>query len=529
MLKIFSKLLKPLQRKKKKSENIPSPQQDETQIQPLSPNLTDNLALFKDRFQNSLDIVYRQFNLGIKSQNRALIVYIEGLIDTTTIKTDILEPLMYDFASIQPENLDQGNLLTLIRDSALPNNSIQETQSIEDLIQSILVGQSAFILDGFSSALIINTKGGEYRPIKEPDTEAVVRGPREGFTENISVSTALLRRKIKDSNLRLEGLKLGTHTKTQIIIAYLNGIVNPKLVTEVKSRLQRINIDSILESGYIEQLIEDAPSSIFPTIGNTEKPDILASKILEGRIGIFVDGTPFVLVVPHLFAEIFQSAEDYYSRPFYSTVIRIIRIVAFMIAILLPATYIALESFQPEMIPTDLLFSMAGSREGIPFPAYIEVLIMGVIFEIMREAGLRMPRPIGQAVSIVGALVLGEASVRAGLVSDPMVIIVALTAISSFVISSLGDAIPLLRVLFIICAASLGLFGVLMGMLLVLTHLLKLRSFGTPYLAPLAPGNRQGLKDVLIRAPLWAQKKRPRSLGPEDSIRLNTDKPSPQK
>lgn len=529
MIKIFSKLLKSLHHKKKGSENTPSPQQAETQSQPLSPKLSDNLVLFKDRFQNSLDIVYRQFNLGIKSQNRALVVYIEGLIDTTTIKSDILEPLMYDFASIQPENLDQGNLLTLIRDSALPNNSIQETQSIEDLIQSILMGQSAFILDGFSSALIINTKGGEYRPIKEPDTEAVVRGPREGFTENISVNTALLRRKIKDSNLMLEGLKLGTHTKTQIIIAYLNGIVNPKLVTEVKSRLQRINIDSILESGYIEQLIEDAPSSIFPTIGNTEKPDVLASKILEGRIGIFVDGTPFVLVVPHLFAEIFQSAEDYYSRPYYSTVIRIIRIVAFMIAILLPATYIALESFQPEMIPTDLLFSMAGSREGIPFPAYIEVLIMGVIFEIMREAGLRMPRPIGQAVSIVGALVLGEASVRAGLVSDPMVIIVALTAISSFVISALGDAVPLLRVLFIICAASLGIFGVLMGMLLVLTHLLKLRSFGTPYLAPLAPGNRQGLKDVLIRAPLWTQKKRPRSLGTEDSVRLNTDKPSPQK
>lgn len=529
MKKWIPRLLKPVLPKKKKSEDIPSPPPNETQVQLLSTNLSDNLALLKNRFQNSMDVTFRQFNIDFKSPKRALIVYIEGLVDTAAIKSDILEPLMYDFTSIQAENSDQSNLLTLIRDSALPNNRIPEAHSIEDAVQGILTGQSAFLLDGFDSALLICTQGGEYRPIKEPDTESVVRGPREGFTENITVNTALLRRKIRDSNLKIEGLKLGTHTKTQIHIAYLNGVVNSKLVTEVKQRLQRINIDSILESGYIEQLIEDSPNSIFPTIGNTEKPDVLASKILEGRIGILVDGTPFVLVVPHLFLEVFESAEDYYSRPYYSTVVRLIRFVAFIIAILLPSIYIALESFQPEMIPTDLLFSMAGSREGIPFPAYVEALIMGVIFEIMREAGIRMPRPIGQAVSIVGALVLGEAAVRAGIVSDPMIIIVALTAISSFVISSLGDAIPLLRVFFLICSASLGVFGVLMGALFVLTHLLKLRSFSVPYLAPIAPGNRESVKNILIVLPTWALRKRPRILGTEDPIRQNSGKPSPEK
>ncbi|HVJ50016.1 spore germination protein [Desulfitobacterium sp.] len=529
MKKLITKLLKPLQSTKQKDASVISRQQLEAQAKQLTPSLTDNLALLKDYFQSSVDIVYRQFNIGFELQNRALLVYIQGLNDTASIKSDILKPLMYDLAPRLPDDPKQGNLLAMIKDSALPNCNVQETQSTEDVIQGILTGQTALLLESFSSALLIDTKGGEYRAIDEPDTEAVVRGPREGFTENISVNAALLRRKIKDTNLKIEGLSLGTRTKTQIYIAYVQGIANNKLATEVKLRLQRIDIDGILESGYIEQLIEDAPGSIFPTVGNTEKPDVLAAKLLEGRVGIFVDGTPFVLVVPHLLVEAFQSSEDYYSRHYYSTVVRWIRIVAFFIAILLPATYIALESFQPEMIPTDLLFSMAGAREGIPFPAYMEVFIMGVIFEIMREAGVRMPRPIGQAVSIVGALVLGEAAVRAGIVSDPLVIVVSMTAISGFVISSLGDVTPILRLLFMGCAASLGIFGILMGILLILIHLVKLRSFGVPYLAPLAPGNRQSLKDVLIKAPLWAIKTRPRVLGAADTVRQSSGKPSPEK
>jgi Bacillus/Clostridium GerA spore germination protein. len=528
MKKLMTKVLKPLQSTKRQDSMDLSQQQAEVQTKQLSPNLTDSLAMLKESFQSSVDVVYRQFNIGFKSQNRALLVYIQGLNDTSAIKSDILKPLMYDLAPRLPDDPKQGNLLVMIRDSALPNCNVQETQSTEDVTQGILTGQTALLLEGYSSTLLIDTKGGEYRAIDEPDTEAVVRGPREGFTENISVNTALLRRKIRDINLKIEGISLGTRTKTQVYIAYMQGIANNKLAAEVKLRLQRIDIDGILESGYIEQLIEDAPGSIFPTIGNTEKPDILAAKLLEGRVGIFVDGTPFVLTVPHLLVEAFQSAEDYYSRYYYTTIIRWIRILAFVIATLLPAAYIALESFHPEMIPTDLLFSMAGAREGIPFPAYMEVLIMGVIFEIMREAGIRMPRPIGQAVSIVGALVLGDAAVRAGIVSDPLVIVVSLTAISSFVISSLGDVTPVLRILFMGCAAFLGIFGILLGILLILTHLLKLRSFGVPYLAPLAPGNRQGLKDVLIKAPPWAIKTRPRVLGAEDSVRQSSGKPSPE-
>ena len=297
-------------------------------------------------------------------------------------------------------------------------------------------------------------------------------------------------------------------------------------MTEVRNRLQRIDIDGILESGYIEELIEDAPYSIFPTVGNSEKPDTVAAKLLEGRVSIFIDGTPFVLTVPRLLVEGFQSSEDYYSRPFYATVVRWTRFAALFITSLLPSFYVALQSFHQDLIPTPLLISMAASREGTPFPSYMEVLVMGIIFEIMREAGVRMPRTVGQAVSIVGALVLGEAAVQAGLVSSSMVLVVALTAIAGFVISSLADVTSLLRLFFLPFCATFGLFGLLMGLLIIYIHLARLRSFGVPYLSPLAPGNIDDLKDVLVRAPVWSQITRPRLLGHHNSVRRRVEKPS---
>jgi len=260
--------------------------------------------------------------------------------------------------------------------------------------------------------------------VEEPDTEAVVRGPREGFTENLKTNTALLRRKIKNPNLRFELIKLGNQTNTNVCITYIKGICNEKFVTEARKRLKHIKTDSILESGYIEAFIEDAPYSPFATVANSEKPDVTAAKILEGRLAVLVDGTPIALTVPYLFMEGFQSSEDYYSRPYYVTLVRWIRFLAFFITVYLPSLYVAATTFHQELIPTPLLVTMIAAKEGTPFPAFVEALLMGLIFEILREAGVRMPRPIGQAVSIVGALVIGEASVSAGLIGAPMVIIV---------------------------------------------------------------------------------------------------------
>lgn len=495
----------------------------------LNSRLEINLSQIKERFKGSVDVAYREFSLGFDLNKKAGLIYIDGLVSPEITNTTILKPLMFELLQNEElKNMEQRNFFEKIKSCALPNSGVREVTALQAVIEGILSGDTALLLDGFQTALLIGTRGWEARGVEEPQTEATVRGSREGFTETIGVNTALVRRKIKNEKLRIESMNLGRQTKTPVYIAYIAGIVNEKMVAEVKKRLRRIDIDAVLESGYIEQLLEDAPTSIFPTIGNTEKPDILAAKLLEGRVGILIDGTPFVLTVPNLLIEGFQSAEDYYSRPYYATVIRIIRYSAFSISVLFPALYVALQSFHPGMIPTSLLISMAGAREGVPLPAYIEAFVMGVIFEIMREAGVRMPRPIGQSVSIVGSLVLGEAAVRAGFISNPMVIVVALTAIAGFVVTALADAMALMRLFFLLCASSLGFFGLLMGILLITIHLIKLRSFGIPYLYPIAPLNFAELNDVFIRAPLWTQIFRPRLLS-KNQVRGSSGKPSPSK
>ena len=512
------------------NDSRPASNEPETEMKELTSYLTTNLTVLKKRFQGSVDIVFREFKVGFDPNKSAVLIYIDSLVKAELMNATILKPLMFDFAREELwQKLNQHGLLTFIRDYAVPNNKVQEFSQLQDIMDSILRGNTALLLDGYNSALIFDSKGFEGRPIAEPATESVVRGPREGFTESLGTNLSLLRRKINNENLIFEQLNLGTRTRTTVCFTYLRGVVNEKLVDEVRIRLQRIDIDGILETGYIEQLIEDAPVSIFPTVGNTEKPDILAAKLLEGRIGILVDGTPIALTVPYLLVEALQSSEDYYARPYFVTIVRWLRMASMMLALYLPAAYIAIQSFHPDLIPTPLLVSMAKAREGIPFPAYVEVFIMGMIFEILREAGVRMPRPIGQAVSIVGGLVIGEAASKANLVSNTVIIFVALTGIASFVIPSLGDSIPLSRLFLMTWATFLGIFGLLMGSMILLIHLIKLRSFGVPYLAPLAPGNLDDLQDVLIKAPTWALNTRPRILGTWNSIRGRSTRPSPKK
>jgi spore germination protein KA len=498
--------------------------------QQLTQDLQKNINIVNWHFQGSADLVLREFKVGFDARKRAVLIYIDGMVNTELLNKTILKSLMYDLAA---ENLklevEQDNLFNIIRDYAVPNSRVQQFNLFQELIDNILRGNTALLLDGFSYALVFSSKGFEGRGVEEPDSESVVRGSREGFNENLGTNISLLRRRIVNETLMIEQLNLGTRTKTAVNFAYLRGVANEKLVNEVRNRLHRIDIDAILESGYIEQLIEDAPTSIFPTVGNTEKPDVLAAKLLEGRVGILVDGTPIALTVPYLFVEALQSSEDYYSRPYFTTVVRWLRIASLMIALFLPALYITIQSFNPDLVPTTLLISMAKSREGIPFPSYVEVFLMGMIFEILREAGVRMPRPIGQAVSIVGGLVIGEAASKASLVSNTVIIFVALTGIASFVIPSLGDAVPLSRLFLMICATVFGIFGLLMGSMTLLIHLMKLRSFGVPYLTPLAPGNLNDWQDVFIKAPTWAMKTRPRLLGAWNSVRGRTARPSPKK
>ncbi|MFA6940706.1 MAG: spore germination protein [Clostridiaceae bacterium] len=495
----------------------------------LSSSLAENMSTFKNILSQSSDLVFREFSFGLQNQMKAVLIFIEGLSEQSLINETILKPFMYD---ISLKNMDSSlkNNIDIIEKSFLSVGNVKRTCLINDLVDSCLSGDTILMIDGIPESIIIYSKAWEGRGVEEPKTEAVVRGPREGFTENIAVNMSLIRRRIKSPDLTFKTLKIGSRTKTSVCIVYVKGIVNPKLIDEIYKRLNRINTDAILESGYIEQFIEDAPYSIFPTIGNTEKPDTSAAKILEGRACILVDGTPFALTVPMLFIEGFQSAEDYYTRPYFASLLRILRFACFTISILSPATYVMLATFHQELIPTTLLFTMAAGREGVPFPAVIEAGLMMITFEILREAGVRLPRPVGQAVSIVGALVIGEAAVTAGLVGGLLVIVVALTAVSSFVLPAFTDVEGILRIFFLILAGFLGIFGVGLGILFILAHIVSLRSFGTPYFAPMAPLTEKDLKDTFIRVPIWKMTTRPRTIGWHNINRQKDNlKPEPPK
>lgn len=485
----------------------------------LSYDLNQNVKTIRNVVGKSEDIIFREFSFGVERNVEAVLIFVDGMTDTNTINDSIMKPLMYDSHLFSTKELLTANSIEIIRKTMLSVGDVKKVSSIDAVIDSFLSGDTVLLIHGSNEALVITSKGWDSRGISEPKTEVVVRGPREGFTETLRSNTTLLRRKIRNPDLSMEIMRLGQKTKTSVCVVYLKKVVNPKLVGEVKRRLKQINIDAILESGYIESFIEDAPFSPFSTVANSEKPDVVAAKLLEGRVAIFVDGTPIVLTVPMLFIESFQSAEDYYSRPYYTSIVRILRFISFMITILAPAVYVALTTYHQEMIPTQLLITLAASKEGTPFPAVLEVLIMGTIFEILREAGIRLPRPVGSAISIVGALVIGQAAVEAGLIGAPVVIVVSLTAISSFAIPAHSDVSAILRFGITIAAGILGAYGILLVLLLLLTHLCSIRSFGTPYLSPLAPFSFWDLKDVFIRAPMWAMFTRPSAIRSRDPQR----------
>ena len=480
----------------------------------LSKNIDVNLKSIQDLFAGTSDLITREFKLGSEQQVKAFVVMISGLVNEASVNENFMKPLMFI-----RKDFNKDNAFTLIKESVLSVANLKESRTLEETIDSILSGDSVLFIEGSDIALIASIRGWEARGVDEPKTDAVVRGPREGFVESLGTNMALLRRKIKNPNFKFEPMKIGKQTKTDICVAYIKGIANEKIVQEVKTRLNRIETDSILESGYIEAFIEDPPFSIFPTVGNSEKPDIVSAKLLEGRVAILVDGTPFALTVPYLFIEAFQASEDYYSRPYYASLIRIFRWLAFFLSTFTPGLFVAITTFHQELLPPALLISIAAAQEGTPFPAMVEALLMQVIYEIMREAGVRLPRPIGPAISIVGALVIGEAAVNAGLVGAPMVVIVGLTAISSFVTPALADINALSRFILIFLGGFAGLYGIMLGFIGFITHQCALRSLGVPYMSPLAPTTFSDLKDVFIRAPWWAMFTRPRVLGGNNPTR----------
>lgn len=485
---------------------------------PIKSILDENIKIIQDLLGHPSDLSVREFYLGANASHRAALFCIEGLVNTTQINDSVLKELMFEIRQTELDLIQNKKMIDLVMDHALPINAIKRAGDYKTACERLLKGDSLLFFENTNECLVMDTKGWIDRGIDEPKAETVIRGARDSFNESLRTNTMLVRRRIKDINLRVISREVGEITKTNLEVLYIEGLAQEKVVTEVLRRLDSIKIDGILESGYIEELIHDEPYSIFPTMYSTERPDIVAGNLLEGRVAILTDGTPFALIVPTLFVQFFQSVEDYYQRSYFSSFIRLIRYLAFILALFTPAVYIAIVTYHHALLPTSLLVSISNQRKAVPFPTIVEVLIMEITFEILREAGIRMPRAIGSAISIVGTLVLGEAAVSAGIVSNFMVIIVSITAISSLIVPEYNFANPIriLRFIFIILAATLGFFGLSIGLTFLIIHLVSLRSFGVPYMYPFAPFDFKALKDTVIRAPISMMKTRPKILTNEN-------------
>lgn len=476
-------------------------------------------------FGNSADL---KFIEGKRDARNFIIIYLESMVDTNSLKETSSKFLSSFYTN--KDYLYNIDDLSVYSKEIFGGASFKIVSSRDEILHEIINGSIVIVVQSIDKALAVNLMNGEKRSVVEPTSQTVIRGPKDGFIESISTNVSLIRRRIRNQNLHFEPYTIGEDTQTIVYLGFVKGIANEDIIQEVRNRLKKIKVSAIFESGNIEELIADKTFTLFPLALNTERPDTVAANLMEGKMVILIDGTPFALLVPAVFVNFFESSEDYYQSFFLGSFLRMIRYLSFMIALLTPSIYVGVLTYHHELLPTTLLLSVIAQREGIPFPAVVEVLIMEFTFEILREAGVRMPRVVGQMVSIVGALVIGQAAAEAGIISNIMIIVVSITAIANFVspIYSFATASRILRFVMILFAAVFGLYGVLLVLVAMVAHLCSLRSFGVPYLAPIAPFIIEEQKDVFLRFPFWAMKKRPKYLRTESEQKVfSTSPPSP--
>ena len=470
----------------------------------LSRSLEKNIAVIKQLFADVDILRLRHIENNHDIRLKYCIVYCEGVVEADTINKSIIKPLMLS----DPEE-PGGYLIDTLMNHVLQINDVEKTDNLVSIINAISYGETVLFVDGTAQAVILNTKSITLRSITEPENEKALSGPHEGFSEGIMTNLSLVRRKVRTHELKMKFRTFGKRTQTQVCICYMESIVNKQILEELYRRLDKIEIDAVLDSNYLTELIKDGRLSPFRTIGYTERPDAVVGKLLEGRIAIFVDGTPSVLTLPYLFIENFQSSEDYYLSFYYTSFSRVLRMLGFFLTVTVPALYIAIGAFHQEMFPTQLLINIATERQSVPLPAALETFIMLIVFDILRETGVRMPANIGQALSIVGALVVGQAAVEAKLVAAPMVIIVALTGITSLLIPKMNAPVIYIRLGLLLMATMFGFYGLLIGISFVSIHVINLRSFGVPQVSFVGNLKHQEIKDTFYRAPWWRMRQRP--------------------
>ena len=499
---------------KRTQKNAPRPRG----LDQLSSSLAVNLHWLKsDVFANDDTIVFRSFKTKGKRPLDCVLVYADNMVKHEYLSQFVLRPMM---RAAVPRGVRGREVARYLSEQVLESDGSEFVTSYSAIGDKLMDGVGVLLIDGCPLAIAVDAQGWAKRAVTEPPTESVVRGPRQGFGEDLGVNISMVRLKLSSPNFKTKFVHVGTKSKTRVAILYLDNVTSLELVEEVQRRIEQIDIDAVLDSGYIQELIQDAPFSPFPTIGQTERPDVVAAKILEGRVAVLVDGSPFALTMPYLLVEAFQANEDYYNHWITASFHRLVRYISFFITTTTPALYIALISYHPQLIPTNLVVSIAAARKNVPFPGIVEVVGMGLVFEILREGGVRLPRPIGQAISIVGAIVLGDAAVSASLVSAPMIIVVGITGVAGFVVPNLNDIAVLMRLSLVLLAAILGLYGFVLGAIAIALLLSSMESFGVPYLSTMTTLVPQDVKDTLVRVPWWQMILRPRYLASKDRQRL---------
>ncbi len=495
---------------------------EKTYTNDISENLSENLDHIKHVYNIPVngDLILREFDIVVKDRViPAFIVFIDGMTDRKVINDDILQPLML-LSNLDIKSKD-ANIADYIRNHILPHNQLKEYKEHKKIIEEVNFGGCGIYVDGINSAFGADVKGWEHRPVGEPSTELVIRGPHEGFTEQLRVNTALIRKILKDEDLIAENVTVGRRSRTACALLYIKDITNNSLVDEVRRRLKGIKTDYLIDSGELEQYLEDSTYLPTPQIIATERPDRVASLLSDGMVAVVMHGSPFVLVMPATLPDLFHSSEDAYLRFPFGNFLRLVRLIGMIFALVLPGIYVAITNYHQEMLPTDLLFSIEAAREKVPFPSIVEILIMEFSFELIREAGIRIPGAIGPTLGIIGALILGQAAVAANIVSPILIIVVAVTGLGSFSIPnfSLAIAFRILRFAFIALGALAGFLGISAGLFVYVLLLVDAKSFGVPFLAPLGPRTAGAMDDALARTPIWKQERRPDFLNTKDDTK----------
>lgn len=466
-------------------------------------NITNCVENIKKKLHYGSDLKERKVQFFSR---RVSLLYLADLTDLNIVNDNLLRPLMEYEGEVGKDYLD------IIAKEVLSDAEVSSVETEEEAVQKILKGFTLLIVDKESKILCVNAEKITVRAVETPPNSVVVKGPRQGFNESLKYNLSLLRQRLATEKLAIKTMTLGRLTQTQVAICYLNGVASKKVVNDIMKRLSKIDIDGVLDSSYISNFLQKKPNSIFKQIGDTEKPDILCAKLLEGRVGIMVDGSPIVLTLPFIILEDLQSSDDYYNQHVRISFVRLLRFVGIILAILLPGVYVSLQVYHYKIIPIEFLITIMNTTQGIPFTPFTEIVFVILLFEVLYEANLRMPQYLGMALSIVGALILGETAVNAGLVSPPAVMIVALSGLTFYVVPNQATQFSMLRLLFTLFGAVLGLFGILLGVIGVVSYLSSFDSYDSAYLGPIAPFVAKDQKDFFIKQSERNMKLRPLSI-----------------